>query len=321
MIDSEVIQVSKECGFIVSKVHALKLEASGREYYRISEDSGETFVLCYLDPNLGNHSNFQHISKFLFDQNVRCPEIIFYDGSLGITIQEDLGDQSLIELDVLNKKYNSLLQKSLGVLTKIQTANVPQIPKLNQDSLFEQMNMMENFFIKDFLSMGSHNDFKILKTLAIEELLNQPWMNCHFDFERRNLILLEDNEIAVVDYQDLCSGPVGIDLAGLLIDHYVKYPDQQIMESLASYSSLIEIDVSPEEIFEWVRWGAIQRNMRILGILSKIYIDTDRSFRLKDLPQILNNLIELIPDKNFTALKKYLNEEVHQNLLVRLDKI
>lgn len=321
MIDSEVIQVSKECGFIVSKVHALKLEASGREYYRISEDSGETFVLCYLDPNLGSHSNFQHISKFLFDQNVRCPEIIFYDGSLGITIQEDLGDQSLIDLDVLNKKYNSLLQKSLGVLTKIQTANVPQIPKLNQDSLFEQMNMMENFFIKDFLSMDSHNDFKILKTLAIEELLNQPWMNCHFDFERRNLILLEDNEIAVVDYQDLCSGPVGIDLAGLLIDHYVKYPDQQIMESLASYSSLIEIDVSPEEIFEWVRWGAIQRNMRILGILSKIYIDTDRSFRLKDLPQILNNLIELIPDKNFTALKKYLNEEVHQNLLVRLDKI
>jgi|TARA_B100001094_G_scaffold129648_1_gene125557 aminoglycoside/choline kinase family phosphotransferase len=321
LIDSEVIQVSKECGFIVSKVHALKLEASGREYYRITEDSGETFVLCYLDPNLGNHSNFQHISKFLFDQNVRCPEIIFYDGSLGITIQEDLGDQSLIDLDVLNKKYNSLLQKSLGVLTKIQTANVPQIPKLNQDSLFEQMNMMENFFIKDFLSMDSHNDFKILKTLAIEELLNQPWMNCHFDFERRNLILLEDNEIAVVDYQDLCSGPVGIDLAGLLIDHYVKYPDQQIMESLASYSSLIEIDVSPEEIFEWVRWGAIQRNMRILGILSKIYIDTDRSFRLKDLPQILNNLIELIPDKNFTALKKYLNEEVHQNLLVRLDKI
>ena len=321
MIDSEVIQVSKECGFIVSKVHALKLEASGREYYRISEDSGETFVLCYLDPNLGSHSNFQHISKFLFDQNVRCPEIIFYDGSLGITIQEDLGDQSLIDLDVLNKKHNSLLQKSLGVLTKIQTANVPQIPKLNQDSLFEQMNMMENFFIKDFLSMDSHNDFKILKTLAIEELLNQPWMNCHFDFERRNLILLEDNEIAVVDYQDLCSGPVGIDLAGLLIDHYVKYPDQQIMESLASYSSLIEIDVSPEEIFEWVRWGAIQRNMRILGILSKIYIDTDRSFRLKDLPQILNNLIELIPDKNFTALKKYLNEEVHQNLLVRLDKI
>jgi aminoglycoside/choline kinase family phosphotransferase len=321
LIDSEVIQVSKECGFIVSKVHALKLEASGREYYRITEDSGETFVLCYLDPNLGSHSNFQHISKFLFDQNVRCPEIIFYDGSLGITIQEDLGDQSLIDLDVLNEKYNSLLQKSLGVLTKIQTANVPQIPKLNQDSLFEQMNMMENFFIKDFLSMDSHNDFKILKTLAIEELLNQPWMNCHFDFERRNLILLEDNEIAVVDYQDLCSGPVGIDLAGLLIDHYVKYPDQQIMESLASYSSLIEIDVSPEEIFEWVRWGAIQRNMRILGILSKIYIDTDRSFRLKDLPQILNNLIELIPDKNFTALKKYLNEEVHQNLLVRLDKI
>ena len=169
--------------------------------------------------------------------------------------------------------------------------------------------------------MDSHDDLDGLKKLAIEELLNQPWMNCHFDFERRNLILLEDNEIALVDYQDLCSGPIGIDLAGLLIDHYIKYPKQKIMESLAGYSGLLEIDVSPEEIFKWVRWGAIQRNMRILGTLSKIYIDTDRSFRLKDLPQILNNLIELIPDKNFTALKKYLSEEVHQNLLARLDKI
>ena len=321
MIDSEVIQVAKECGFTVSKVDALKLEASGREYYRISKDSGETFVLCYLDPILGNHSKFQHVSKFLFDQKVRCPEIIFYDDSLGVTIQEDLGDQSLIDLDVSNEKNNSLLQKSLGVLAKIQTANVPQIAKLNQDTLFEQMTKMENFFIKDLLSMDSHKDLNILKTLAIEELLNQPWMNCHFDFERRNLILLEDNEIAVVDYQDLCSGPIGIDLAGLLIDHYIKYPDQKIMESLDAYSSLSEIDVSSEEIFEWVRWGAIQRNMRILGTLSKIYIDTDRSFRLKDLPQILNNLIELIPDKDFVALKEYLSEEVHQNLLARLDQI
>ena len=82
------------------------------------------------------------------------PEIIFYDDSLGITIQEDLGDQSLIDLDVLNEKNNRLLQKSLGVLTKIQTANVPQIPKLNQDSLFEQMTYDGEFFYKRFFIYG-----------------------------------------------------------------------------------------------------------------------------------------------------------------------
>jgi len=320
LIDSEVIQVSKECGFIVSKVHALKLEASGREYYRISKDSGETFVLCYLDPNLGNHSKFQHVSKFLFDQNVRCPEIIFYDDSLGITIQEDLGDQSLIDLDVLNEKNNLLLQKSLGVLTKIQTANVPQIPKLNQDSLFEQMTLMENFFIKDLLSMDSHRDLDVLKMLTIEELLNQPWMNCHFDFERRNLHFNKDNQLCIIDFQDLTHGPIGIDLAGILIDHYQPLQKKEVLNKLDFYKKELDLDVDSNDIYEWLRWGGIQRGMRILGTLPYIYFNSGRSYRLKDLPQILDNFINLIPS-SYDILKKELEENVKTKMINRLDKL
>ena len=311
----------KQLGLNAVEITSLKLEASGREYYRLHFSDSESLVLCYLDPVSGSHEKFVMLSEFLQRSNIPSPKILTYDAAIGVTIQEDLGDTSLLDFDMSQKGNLLKLDEAISILAKLQQAMIPQLPSLDTSSLSIQMNMMKEVFLNSFLDISINFEIDRLRDEAIEKLQEQPWMNCHFDFERRNLILLEDNEIAVVDYQDLCSGPVGIDLAGLLIDHYVKYPDQQIMESLASYSSLIEIDVSPEEIFEWVRWGAIQRNMRILGILSKIYIDTDRSFRLKDLPQILNNLIELIPDKNFTALKKYLNEEVHQNLLVRLDKI
>jgi hypothetical protein len=93
------------------------------------------------------------------------------------------------------------------------------------------------------------------------------------------------------------------------------------MSSLDYYGTLLKIDVDSESIFEWVRWGAIQRNMRILGTLSKIYLDTGRAFRLKDLKIILNNLIELIPDDNFKNLKNYLSGEVLQSLEIKMSQI
>jgi aminoglycoside/choline kinase family phosphotransferase len=321
LIDSEVIQIAQECRFEISDVYPLKLEASGREYYRIVDKAGKNLVLCYLDPSMGTHSKFEHVSKFFLDQGIRCPKVIYSNAALGVTIQEDLGDSCLIDIKSVSNENTELLNKSIAILVKIQTANVPQIPKLEQGSLLEQMTRFESIFIKDFLSVDVHKDLSSLKDQTIEELLNQPWMNCHFDFERRNLILLDDGDVAVVDYQDLCSGPIGIDLAGLFIDHYIKYSPKTLMSSLDYYGTLLKIDVDSESIFEWVRWGAIQRNMRILGTLSKIYLDTGRAFRLKDLKIILNNLIELIPDDNFKNLKNYLSGEVLQSLEIKMSQI
>jgi len=146
-------------------------------------------------------------------------------------------------------------------------------------------------------------------------------MNCHFDFERRNIILDANKQIAIIDYQDLCIAPIGIDLAGLLIDHYVKYSDEMISNSLDKYINYMNLDLSSEDIFEWVRWGAIQRNMRILGTLSKIYIEHNRSFRLKDLSMILDNLIDLIPDENYESLKQFLSIDVRSQLSIKMAQI
>ena len=114
---------------------------------------------------------------------------------------------------------------------------------------------------------------------------------------------------------------MGIDLAGLLIDHYVKYSDEMISNSLDNYSHYMNLGLSSEDIFEWVRWGAIQRNMRILGTLSSIYIEHNRSFRLKDLSMILDNLIDLIPDNNYESLKQFLSIKVRSQLSKKMTQI
>ena len=56
--------------------------------------------------------------------------------------------------------------------------------------------------------------------------------------------------------------------------------------------------------------------MRILGTLANLYCDEGRDFRLKDLPNILSNLIMLIPDKHNS--KSYFEEKVTNKLNDRL---
>ena len=317
--EQEIIELSRNSGYPAVKAEILKLEASGREYYRIYLDNNKTLVVCYLDPKVGNHSKFIHVATYFNKLGINSPKVIFSDASKGITIQQDLGDQSLIDIELnTNRK---LLMASMKVLSEIQTAHVPQIKKLDESSLKDQMSSMQTIFLAKFLNIEELKGLDSLELKTLEMLKDQPWMNCHFDYERRNLILDSNENIAVIDFQDLCIGPIGIDLAGILIDHYHSYPKQLIKDSLSHYVSIMELNVSKDEAFEWVRWGAIQRNMRILGTLSKLFTKDKRAFRLKDLPTILDNLIELIPQNEFLNLREVLLSEVKPRLLRELNTI
>ena len=60
------------------------------------------------------------------------------------------------------------------------------------------------------------------------------------------------------------------------------------------------------ELVEMVLMAALQRNARILGVLSNLYLEQQRGFRLPDLEQILKNFIDitsLLNLKEFSVLE------------------
>ena len=50
------LELAKKTGLNAIDVDILKLEASGREYYRLYFDKEESVVMCYLDPKKDNHT-------------------------------------------------------------------------------------------------------------------------------------------------------------------------------------------------------------------------------------------------------------------------
>ena len=313
MKEEEVINLSSKCNFNATKALPLKLEASGREYWRVL-DNKDSLVLCYLNPSLGDHLDFLKISNLLNANNISTADVIHHNADIGVTLQKDLGDDDLLTIFNEENKQD-LLKRSLDLLAKIQGLPQEEIPKLTHDELVDQMHLFKDIFCINFLEVQPDNSIDDLMLLTTENIKQQPWVNCHFDFERRNLIL-HQNKITVIDHQDMKIGPLGIDLSGILIDHYYPVNLTDINMMLDYFSKQIKSKHSPEELFNFLKWGSIQRNMRILGTLANLFTEHKRSFRLKDLPMILSNLESMIPDNHKSKL--FISEQLQPLLNKKL---
>jgi aminoglycoside/choline kinase family phosphotransferase len=311
--EEEVINLSSKCNFNATKAIPLKLEASGREYWRVL-DNKDSLVLCYLNPSLGDHLDFLKISNLLNANNISTADVIHHNADIGVTLQKDLGDDDLLRIFNEENKQD-LLKQSLDLLAKIQALPQEEIPKLTHEELVDQMHLFKDIFCVNFLAVEPDNSIDDLMLLATENIKQQPLVNCHFDFERRNLIL-HQNQITVIDHQDMKIGPLGIDLSGILIDHYYPVNLKDINMMLAYFSKQIKSKYNSEELFNFLRWGSIQRNMRILGTLANLFIEHKRSFRLKDLPMILSNLECMIPDNHKSKL--FISEQLQPLLNKKL---
>ena len=313
MKEEEVINLSSKCNFNATKALPLKLEASGREYWRVL-DNKDSLVLCYLNPSLGDHLDFLKISNLLNANNISTADVIHHNADIGVTLQKDLGDNDLLTIFNEENKQD-LLKRSLDLLAKIQGLPQEEIPKLTHDELVDQMHLFKDIFCSNFLEVEPDNSIDDLMLLTTENIKQQPLVNCHFDFERRNLIL-HQNQITVIDHQDMKIGPLGIDLSGILIDHYYPVNLKDINMMLDYFSKQIKSKYNSEELFNFLRWGSIQRNMRILGTLANLFIEHKRSFRLKDLPMILSNLECMIPDNHKSKL--FISEQLQPLLNKKL---
>ena len=95
-----VLELAKKTGLNAIDVDILKLEASGREYYRLYFDKEESLVMCYLDPKKDNHTKFLHVSNFFTNLSINSPEIISVNQDIGVIVQQDLGDKCLIDINL-----------------------------------------------------------------------------------------------------------------------------------------------------------------------------------------------------------------------------
>ena len=296
----------------LTSLEPLKIEASGRRYFRASSKEC-SYVISYDDREVNGQLVFINRANELLDCNVRVPKIFNYRLDSNLTILEDLGDHSLIDEKNFYQQ-EKLVYLSLELLNQMHQSKHVDLHSTFWMGLESHSKKFSKVLCREFLDLEMFDGYKDVYVDMRPQIMDQQWTNCHFDFERRNIHLLDNGELALIDFQDMCFGPIGIDLAGILIDHYIPCKIDTIKKYCSIFSDLSVYDISPEDIYSATLWGGLQRNLRIMGTLTELYLRLNRSFRMHDLPQIVINTAMISQELNQVSLTNFLNDNVMQTL-------
>ncbi len=271
-------------------------DASFRRYFRVTND-GKTSIAMDAPPPQEDCTPFVDVTKRLLKAGVHAPEIYKQDIENGFLLLEDFGNSPY--LDQLNDKTaDKLYGDALNALIDIQKANADGLPEYDKDFLLQEMQLMPEWFLQTHLDIqATEEQQKIIdRTLhSIATIINQqPQVFVHRDYHSRNLMITQENNPGVIDYQDAMYGPVTYDLVSLLRDCYIEWPIEKVskwaldFKQKAIKNGFIESNISDETFGQWFDYMGMQRHLKVLGIFARLNHRDGKSGYLKDLPLTLD---------------------------------
>ena len=119
----------------------------------------------------------------------------------------------------------------------------------------------------------------------------------HRDYHSRNLMLLEDGALGVIDFQDAVIGPITYDLVSLLKDCYLRLPREQVVNRALAYKQRLETElpigsISDDQFMRWFDLIGLQRHIKVLGIFARLALRDGKANYLKDLPLVIRYALE-----------------------------
>ena len=278
--------LSKTIGNNSFNIEELRQEASDRKYYRIKADN-VSYVLADNFDKTDQSANFLYASKILKNSSVNVPEVLAFSEDLRFLLLQDLGDKSL---DTDNEfKDEKILEMALEQLSKIYFSDQDVLRSATKESLLLQTNSFIDFCKENKLSNDELKALENLRNNLVQNLLNQQFIPSHNDFERRNLMMFEEN-LFVIDFQDLNMGPIGIDLASIMYEHSYEYPKVLIDDLLEKHLKNNGLKASSEELKNMIMHALAHRSMRIVGAFNKYFKEGKLLNRKSDLDKFLKRI-------------------------------
>ena len=319
---SESIGISNK--ELLSKGEKLRIESSQRTFFRIPYKDKSSILMVVprgIDESI---ESFYTKAEIFKKANVNVPDIYFKNEALGLLIVKDFGDD-VLQFYLNKQNSNKLIKLAIEQIHKIEVIELDKSVFLDFEKITENnLNLFKRFFLEEFLNAP---ELQMLKeeidefySLIISELKDYPQVISHYDFESRNLMSLSEEKIGVIDFQDALIGPLGIDLASLFKDLYIEWTDEEISNWLDFYVENSQIaksaSLKSKDVRRMIDFASLQRQTRILGKLSQVFLKLNRSERLKDFKTILNYLMNT--SSEYYETKRY--SDFFKNLIPILEQ-
>jgi len=269
-------------------------DASFRKYYRVIQNN-HSYILMDSSLQIDSLTPFIDINFRLEKAGVNIPNIIEQNIDRGFLILEDLG--SLHYLDILNESnYRELYKKAIDEIIKMQRADISNMLIYDRDFLIFEMDLMSEWYMREYLQKELNLKERLIISNTIETIadvvLSQPQgLFVHRDFHSRN-IMIQDEHISIIDFQDARSGAITYDLVSLLKDCYIEFDSIEIEKLALYYRDKKGLDIDDKTFIKWFDFMGLQRHIKVLGIFARLHIRDNKDDYLKDIPLVRKYILQ-----------------------------
>jgi aminoglycoside/choline kinase family phosphotransferase len=282
-------------GIDAASIRPASSDASFRRYFRVDSPNG-AYIIMDAPPEKEKVQPFIHVAEIFRQCGVHVPDIIERNVEHGFLLLSDLGNVTYLEK--LNEgNAHELYLDAIDALVRIQMPSRSGVlPEYDRTLLLNELNLFPDWFVKKHLNISlSEQQEAVLRNMFDRILANnlaQPQVYVHRDYHSRNLMVLDNGNPGVLDFQDAVFGPITYDLVSLLRDAYIVWDEERVLDWVIRYwerARKVGLPVNPDidMFYRDFEFMGLQRHLKVLGIFARLYHRDGKDAYLNDLPVVM----------------------------------
>lgn len=291
---------------------ALPQSGSSRINY-IAQSGTQKYVVTYNE-NVRENNAFFYFSDLFESLSLNTPKILRINTGNNLYIQEFLGDKTLSEIisnEGESERVKTLVRKSLEKLFQLQKKtlgktdfrNSFEYEKYDDLPITHDLYYFKNFLV-DVLEIEYHKSTLLKEFRLISERIQnlKPKTLMIRDFQSRNILVNDNDEIFFIDYQSAMEGPATYDVISFLFQAKANFTTEFKVEMLDYYLSFWNDDDKKilAESFEWMK---LIRFLQVLGAYGFRGLIQRKKHFMASLLQGIDNVYELTQSWNEISLQ------------------
>lgn len=297
-------------------------DASFRRYFRLQKGA-ESFIAMDAPPSQEDCLPFVRIAGFLESMRLSSPRIIEADIENGFLLLSDLGSEQYLdklveEPHLADSLYGDAID-ALLVMQRRGEAYQTALPPYDEKLLRFELSLFHDWLCGAHLQLQLSDDdeqrWRACCDMLVETAQRQPQVFVHRDYHSRNLMVLNEDNPGILDFQDAVEGPFTYDLVSLLKDCYVRWPADQVrMWALGYYQKLNDntrTQIDEQQFLRYFELMGVQRQLKAAGIFCRLNHRDGKGTYLNDVPRTLEYIVEIGPrHEELSFLVRLIEEQV-----------
>lgn len=287
------------------KITTLAGDGSQRVFFRVA--FGEKRAVVVADPGWRFTGDYAPLQRFLASKGLPVPDFFVEDPKNGFLMMEDLGDELLQHrLLAAPKDRMRWLTAAVTLLADLHGKTYPVPPGLplngrrfDAKKYKEELAFTTEHLHRGLLGLPAPSEAQEknvgLFATSLEDV--DAWVFCHRDYHSRN-VLVHDEALELIDFQDARLGPVHYDLASLVYDPYVPLSPEERHALVAAYQKAITSHALAKELDDLhfarrLDAVALQRLVKAAGSFASFFTRFGKNLHLAYLEPCLATAAEL----------------------------